>query len=340
MNGGIKMSDVKVTRLKDLDMVKEMGIITKVKALVTGVEVLLAKNGTNYMSVDIVDKGVKSNIKIFGISDDAVDDKGVETLGIERGCLTLFTCNITEYRGNPQLSYMDSKKLSEEIMEYVDVVDGLDGYIRLIESKIESLAGLMKLVVKGVYDKYKEEFSYYPAARSMHHDILGGLAFHTATMLKSADAISKIYDNIDLDLLSAIIILHDIGKIREYDVIKETGDTSYSVEGSLVGHISIINSEIDVITSKYDLTDGGKLLILALKNGVLSHHGKLEWGSPVKPATAEAIIAHHLDMVDAEMYKFNKEVKGMGAGEVKVSFKGNSDINTYFKYKDGYGKEV
>src|SRR5699024_9906682 len=88
-------------------------------------------------------------------------------------------------------------------------------------------------------DLYK--FMTYPAARSVHHDYVSGLIYHTYSMLHLALSIHNIYPNLNKDLLVAGVILHDIGKIKEYT---NTTPAEFTLEGKLKGHISIMSEEI------------------------------------------------------------------------------------------------
>ena len=101
-------------------------------------------------------------------------------------------------------------------------------------------------------------------------------------------------------LLYSGIILHDIGKVRE---LSGPVATSYTVEGNLLGHISIVSDE--VVEAARELNIEGEEIML-LRHMILSHHGKLEYGSPKLPYLKEAEILCYIDNIDARMNMFEK----------------------------------
>lgn len=124
-------------------------------------------------------------------------------------------------------------------------------------------------------------------------------------MLKSAIALSKVYNyaKINFDLLYSGIILHDMGKIFELE--KNQFLFKYSLEGNLLGHISIMNSKVDTICKEIGLKINDDLIYL--KHLILASHGKLEFGSPILPHIIEAEILSLLDNLDARIFSINKQ---------------------------------
>ena len=310
-------------RLKDVNINdKELqGEELVFKALLDRVETAKTKNGNDYLILEIEDQGVKETIRIFDLKD----------VYLEVGRVYAFKCTVGEYNGKPQFKYVDYRDSVGDPTDYLNKVENIRLYAEFIGHSIAYMAEPLKTIVKNLYIKYQEEFLVYPAARSMHHDLIGGLAMHTGTMLMNAQDLQKRYEYLNLDLINAIIVLHDLGKIREYKMYTN-GSVEYSVEGSMLGHITLILGEVELEHSKLNnLTPQDESLILALKNGVASHHGRLEWGSPVKPATGEARLVHHLDMIDADMYKSSRELSNMKSGEVNVNFDNRYEFDTHYK---------
>jgi 3'-5' exoribonuclease len=135
-----------------------------------------------------------------------------------------------------------------------------------------------------------------PAAKQLHHAWLGGLLEHVVSLLTLADRVAPHYPLIDRDLLLTGVILHDIGKVRELSW--EIG-FEYTVEGSLLGHIQIGAALAErTIDSLPNFPPKLKTLVLHM---ILSHHGKLEFGSPKLPMTPEALVLNFLDDLDAKM---------------------------------------
>jgi 3'-5' exoribonuclease len=135
-----------------------------------------------------------------------------------------------------------------------------------------------------------------PAARQLHHAWLGGLLEHVVSLLNLADRVAPHYPILHRDLLLTGVILHDIGKVRElaWDIGFE-----YTVEGQLLGHIQMGIALVEkTIDSLPGFPDRLKTLVVHM---ILSHHGKLEFGSPKLPMIPEALVLHFLDDLDAKM---------------------------------------
>lgn len=141
-----------------------------------------------------------------------------------------------------------------------------------------------------------------PAAKALHHAWIGGLLEHILSLMGLSDAVAVRYPHINRDLLLTGGVLHDIGKLRE---LRWGTGFEYTLEGQLLGHITIgmgmIEKKIDAIP---DFPAAKRLLVEHL---VLSHHGKYEYGSPKLPMTAEAIMLHYLDDLDAKMQSVRAE---------------------------------
>jgi 3'-5' exoribonuclease len=135
-----------------------------------------------------------------------------------------------------------------------------------------------------------------PAAKQLHHAWLGGLLEHVVSLCTLADRVAPHYPLLDRDLLLTGVILHDIGKIRELSW--ESG-FEYTVEGSLLGHIQIGAALAErTVDSLPGFPPKLKTLVLHM---ILSHHGKLEFGSPKLPMIPEALVLNFLDDLDAKM---------------------------------------
>ncbi len=141
-----------------------------------------------------------------------------------------------------------------------------------------------------------------PAARQLHHAWLGGLLEHVVSLLGLADRVAAHYPMLDRDLLVTGVILHDIGKVRE--LTWETG-FDYTVEGVLLGHIQMgVDLVEKTIATLPDFPARLRTLVLHM---ILSHHGKLEFGSPKLPMIPEALVLNFLDDLDAKMQAMASE---------------------------------
>jgi 3'-5' exoribonuclease len=150
----------------------------------------------------------------------------------------------------------------------------------------------------GLAEAYREA----PAAKQLHHAWLGGLLEHVISLLTLADRVAPHYPLLDRDLLLTGVILHDIGKVRELSW--EIG-FEYTVEGSLLGHIQIGTALTErAIDSLPNFPPRLKTLVLHM---ILSHHGKLEFGSPKLPMIPEALALSFIDDLDAKMQAVQNE---------------------------------
>ena len=139
-------------------------------------------------------------------------------------------------------------------------------------------------------------FKRAPAAKRFHHAYVGGLLEHTLSVVRAADAVCRLYPALHRGVLLAGAVLHDLGKIREFDQ-GLTGD--YTDEGRFLGHLIIGLEIIEEKLAAYP--DFPRDMALHLKHLVVSHHGEYEMGSPKRPKTLEALALHHLDDLDAKM---------------------------------------
>lgn len=134
-----------------------------------------------------------------------------------------------------------------------------------------------------------------PAAKSVHHAYAGGLLEHTVSCIKLSHRVADQYPQLDRDLLVAGAFFHDIGKIRE--LAYERG-VEYTDEGRLVGHLVMAAQWIH---EKARRVGAPRELEQHVVHLVLSHHGRLEFGSPKTPATLEALVTHFIDDLDSRM---------------------------------------
>ncbi|MBI4830774.1 MAG: HD domain-containing protein [Candidatus Lindowbacteria bacterium] len=141
-----------------------------------------------------------------------------------------------------------------------------------------------------------EKFNASPAARSIHHVWVGGLLEHTLSTARICEYLTNHYEGVNADLLITMAILHDIGKVRELEVLPSI---NYTEEGNLIGHIVI---GIKMISERIAQIPGfpPKLQML-VEHMMLSHHGHSDWGSPRPPMFLEAEILHRADDLDVKV---------------------------------------
>jgi 3'-5' exoribonuclease len=161
-----------------------------------------------------------------------------------------------------------------------------------------------------------EAYREAPAARQLHHAWLGGLLEHVISLLTLADRVATHYPLLDRDLLLTGVILHDIGKTHElsWDI-----GFDYTIEGTLLGHIQMGVEMVErAIATLPGFPDHLRTLVLHM---ILSHHGKLEFGSPKLPMIPEALVLNFVDDLDAKMQaistEFDKTIReGKGPNEM------------------------
>ncbi|MHA1232509.1 MAG: 3'-5' exoribonuclease YhaM family protein [Candidatus Helarchaeota archaeon] len=193
-----------------------------------------------------------------------------------------FKCEIT----------VDIEKLYSNILEKVNTISN------------EYLRKLLELFFKD--EQFVDDFKFYPSATVHHHNYSGGNLEHTLGVILIAETIANFYD-LDRDLLIAGAILHDIGKFQTYNYDNFSGTISENDLEKLFGHIFFT---VKMIESKIDQIEGFPDDLKAkLIHMILSHHGKLEWGSPVIPKTPEACVLHYADLSDARVKELLQDIK-------------------------------
>ncbi|WP_078552613.1 3'-5' exoribonuclease YhaM [Bacillus alkalicellulosilyticus] len=222
---------------------------------------------------------------------------------------------VTAYRGRHQLkisnirptSALDNVKVADFIksapISQEDMLSKVTQYIfEMNNPKIQR-------ITRHLLKKHQQAFIEMPAATKNHHEFVSGLAYHVVSMLDLARAIAALYPSLDTDLLYAGVILHDLGKVKE---LSGPLDTAYTIEGKLLGHITIMVNEIAEAAKELEI-EGEEVLIL--QHMVLSHHGKGEWGSPKPPLVKEAEILHMIDNIDAKMNMMDRSLERVQPGE-------------------------
>lgn len=152
--------------------------------------------------------------------------------------------------------------------------------------------------ILSLLNKYNKEFKTAPAAKAMHHNYIGGLTEHTYECLKIADTVlSTFYKKVDADIVYAACILHDFGKIHEYNFDLETGIISYNND-FIKDWISHSQWAFTVCMSK-GYKDIAKM--------VAAHHGRTEWGAIIDLDTKDlepfVYLIHHIDDLSAKFGK-------------------------------------
>jgi len=255
------------------------------------------KDGSSYLNVTLADRS--GSIK--GVMWDNVDQ--VTGAGLASGDFVLIKGSVGEYRGNLQLVV---KQMSACAPDSVDPADFLPRTRRNIDSMFARLTELSASMeaehFKTLFTRFwadetfVKKFKTAPAAKNMHHAYLGGLLEHTLSMALLVEKIGEHYGGIDMDLLLSGVILHDIGKIEEFEYDRRI---DYSDQGRLLSHIVIgLQMVEDKIRAIENFPEQPALL---LKHLIVSHHGSREFGSPELPKTVEAFLLNYIDEIDSKV---------------------------------------
>lgn len=268
----------------------------------------IASNGKPFLTLILQDQSGEIEAKLWDVSDGDESTYAAENIVKILG-------DIQNYRGRNQLkirqirpaSPADSVKLSDFLetapVSQDEMASKLTQYI--FDMKNPNIQRITRHLLK----KHQQAFMEYPAATKNHHEFVSGLAYHVVSMLDLAKSIAALYPSLDKDLLYAGVILHDLGKVFE---LSGPISTTYTVEGNLIGHISIMVNEIGKAADELGIA-GEEVVIL--QHMVLSHHGKAEWGSPKPPLIKEAEILHYIDNLDAKMNMLDRALARVKPGE-------------------------
>ena len=241
---------------------------------------------------------------------------------------------IISYNNNLQLNIKQIRKAQEG--EYI-AADYMPTTEKSTDGMYEELLGYIKKVdnqyLRQVLDHYfiKDEtfirnFKGHSAAKTVHHGFAGGLLEHTLSVVKFCDYMVGAYPILNKDLLFTAAICHDIGKTKELSSFPEN---DYTDEGQLLGHI-VIGVEM-IGDAVRNIPDFPEKLANELKHCIVAHHGELEYGSPKKPALAEAMALNLADNADAKMQTLTelfKDKKGNVCKAKIVKLKSVKDEKT------------
>lgn len=154
-------------------------------------------------------------------------------------------------------------------------------------------------LAEAIFNDYAEAFYAKPAATGMHHAFKNGLLEHTTEMLKTAEALLELpfySKNLNRDYCMFGIMFHDFMKIFEYG---DGPGFKRTTLGIMVPHIPKMAGLIEAYGGDHGLSEQ---MITYLQAIVLSHHKRLEWGSPCKPSTPEALFVHHIDNLHGDVF--------------------------------------
>ncbi|MGA2340449.1 MAG: HD domain-containing protein [Terracidiphilus sp.] len=256
-----------------------------------------------YLSLTLGDKKGQIEGRVWELGDPRI------AKDFDRGDMVKVRGSVSRFDDRAQLKVDQLRKALDSEADKKDMLPATSRDVgelwRMLEASIASVTNpdLKRLLNALLTDApIAQAFREAPAARQLHHAWLGGLLEHVISLLGLADRVAAHYPMLDRDLLVTGVILHDIGKIRELSW--NTG-FDYTVEGVLLGHIQMgVDLAEKTIAGLPGFPDRLRTLVLHM---ILSHHGKLEFGSPKLPMIPEALVLNFLDDLDAKMQAMASE---------------------------------
>lgn len=281
--------------LKEGDSVNDIYLCKKKSSLV-------AKSGRPYESVILQDKTGSIDAKIWDPGSVGIEDFSemdyVDIIG-----------DVTVYQKKLQLNIKRARKCRDGEYNPEDYVPVSEKNLKTMYSELIQLANTVKdpnlrqLIIKFFVDdkEFIRRFQTSSAAKSVHHAFLGGLLEHTLGVMKMCNYMAEAYPFLKRDLLLTAALFHDVGKTKELSGFPQN---DYTDEGQLIGHIII---GVEMIDEKIKEIPGfPPVLAGELRHCILAHHGELEYGSPKKPAIAEAAALNFADNADAKLEIFRE----------------------------------
>ena len=300
--------------------------------VIRNIEKRTAKNGSEYLSLEIGDRSLSVNSNVWDNFDSIYKNFKVGDIVKIQGAMD-------DYRGVPQINISLIKPISGS--DNISISDFLPRSKRDPEvmkkeflDRIEKISNLnLKPLLKTIFDENNfKKFSLSPAGKSWHHAYVHGLIEHTLEIIKICDLMCDIHSEINRDLLISGAMMHYFGKTEELSV---DASFNYTDKGKLIGHIAISAMIINETTKK--LPGFPEELKNNLLHIVLSHQGKLEFASPVVPKTLEAITLYQADELSAKVnaYKnaLSSEIKG-GNKWTRFITLASTDLHKHNLYSD------
>ena len=273
--------------------------------LCTRKDVRAGRTGNEYLEVSLQDVSGEVKAKVF-------QDVDVAKLEFDAGEFVKVQGRSNLYQGRLEI-------ILDKIRRVIPDRDALDGFredecIRCAPRPVDEMWAELQARIDSVQDpilrsllltmvaRNADRLRIWPAARTVHHAYRSGLLEHILKIMTVSEFLAGQY-GARQDLLIAGALLHDIGKLQELSY--ETA-TDYTLEGNLVGHIVIgVGMLRDAVREQGNVPDE---LVILLEHLILSHHGALELGSPVKPMTLEAYILAAVDDLDAKLHQVQRHL--------------------------------
>jgi 3'-5' exoribonuclease len=301
--------------------------------LLAGISARDRKGGGQYLAITLADKSGQFDARMW-------DDFADALASCTAGSYVKVQGQVSKYQGKFQITLSKMRLAAPVEIDTADYIPTTKYDIPTMAAELRGYVTAFKnphlrtLVLSFLDDPtIGPQFIEAPAAKRLHHAWIGGLLEHVVSLVRVCLANAPFYPEVDPDLLITGAILHDIGKVRE---LSWGSSFEYTLEGQLIGHISIAQgllhekiaqldaaSEASRISRGLQPTESGaekdgalapeplgpfpQKLRLLIEHMILSHHGKLEFGSPKLPMTPEAMLLSALDDLEAKFQALRNE---------------------------------
>jgi len=263
--------------------------------LVRSKEIREKKTGEPYISLSLADRTGEIEAKMWDNVADVMDTFNRDDFVKVKGVVQI-------YHNRPQITIHKMRRLEDNDVDFADYFPSSTRDTGEMWSELRAIVAAMtdphlRALSQAVLDdpEIAQRYQKVPAAKQIHHAWLGGLLEHVLSLCELCRFAAEHY-HADLNLLLAGAVLHDVGKIYELSYDRSFG---YTTEGQLLGHMVM---GLRIVGDKLrDLPDFPPRLRTLVEHMIVSHHGKLEFGSPKLPQFPEALLLHYLDDMDSKM---------------------------------------
>lgn len=306
-------------------MLKELtkeSVVEGLTVLIEDKKEAVTKNGKPYLNLVVRDKGGSIQARLWDYNSEK--HKAAKTGGTAQIWAT-----VEEFNGNLQLNVKAIEESLEDPTSFYkhtrfNVEDMWAELVKLVGTFDEPMTKFVTEEILLKHAMFSDAFKKAPAAKVVHNAWYGGLLEHVISLTRMAEPLITHYQTryckkMSRDKVMFGLIMHDAGKIIEYDYSKPSFDKTGI--GILTNHMVLgpawiyekanqfIQSSATAATKPEQLTFW-KFERAHLMHILAAHHGQIEWGSPVTPASLEAVLVHHLDNLDAKMLHAVELIEG------------------------------
>ena len=268
-------------------------------ALVKHMEKKTSKNGSYYLDMVLADLDGEISAKLWDYKEDIFPEIPLHSIVKVRGV-------ILQYNGMPQFRIdrirpaiaADNVKLEDFVPTAEYTGEMMMAEIRRVVEGFKD--SQLKALVNALLDEYEDRLLVWPAAVKLHHAFRGGLLYHTLSIIRLAQAVSKIYPSVDEDLLLTGVILHDIAKTEEFNLSPAGLAENYTADGMLIGHLVRGAMAVERVGKELKIDHE---TLMCVQHMLISHHGSPEYGAVVRPMFLEAELLSQLDLLDSRIYE-------------------------------------